>query len=101
MTARLSKTLLSPLIFLIATPVQGGSTAGALAIVHFGSEGDSGLFLSALKPPRRVPDSTHLDHTAREHWIDRHAPYSPVRRPSAQLQPSPVGRVVARSILLF
>jgi hypothetical protein len=54
MTARLSKTLLSPLLFLIATPVQGGSTAGALAIVHFGSEGASGLFLSALKTS--VPD---------------------------------------------
>jgi hypothetical protein len=23
-------------------------------------------------------DSTHLDHTARQHWVDRHAPYSPV-----------------------
>ena len=27
--------------------------------------------------PRRVMDSTHLDHTARQHWVDRHAPYSP------------------------
>ena len=29
--------------------------------------------MSALKPPRRVMDSTHLDHTARQHWVDRHA----------------------------
>ena len=36
------------------------------------------VFLSALKPPGRVLDSTHLDHTARQHWVDRHAPYSPV-----------------------
>ena len=36
------------------------------------------VFLSALKPPRRVLDSTHLDHTAIQHWVDRHAPYSPV-----------------------
>jgi hypothetical protein len=31
-----------------------------------------------LKPRRRVLDSTHLDHTARQHWVDRHAPYGPV-----------------------
>ena len=58
------------------------STAGWQDNVHFGSlgrlSGASGVFLSALKPPRRVLDSTHLDHTARQHLVDRNTPYSPV-----------------------
>ena len=63
--------------------------------------------MSALKSPRLVVDSTHLDRIAsttplsiaRQHWVDRHAPYSPV--PVLNSSPSPVGRAVARSMLLF
>ena len=64
---------------------SGGSTAGPLAIVHFGSVGRlcRVVFLSDLKPPRRVLDSAHLDHTAKQHWVDRHAPYGPVPVPKS------------------
>ena len=74
---------------------------GQIAGWYKGNEGGEELiFLSALKPPRRELDFTHLDHTARQHWVDRHGTVQP--RPSAPtLQPSPVGRVVARSIVLF
>eukprot|EP00964_Phaeocystis_antarctica_P043859 scaffold25167_cov54-Phaeocystis_antarctica.AAC.4 len=45
--------------------------------------GASRVCLSALKPSRRVLDSTHLVHTATQHWIDRHAPYGPVPVPNS------------------
>jgi hypothetical protein len=51
---------------------------GWLAIVHFGSVGRLwGLFERSKATSRRVLDSTHLYHTARQHRVDRHAPYSP------------------------
>ena len=75
---------------------------GWLAIVHFGSVGRLwGLFLSALKPPRgaywtQPIYTTQPDNTGS---TDTHRTAPP--RPSAQLQPSPVGRVAPRSIPLF
>eukprot|EP00964_Phaeocystis_antarctica_P075707 scaffold46749_cov69-Phaeocystis_antarctica.AAC.1 len=47
--------------------------------------GAARVFLSALKPSRRVLDSTHLGHTATQHWVDRHAhaPYVPVPVPNS------------------
>ena len=51
---------------------------GWLAIVYFGSVGRLwGLFERSKATSRRVLDSTHLYHTARQHRVDRHAPYSP------------------------
>ena len=62
----------------------GCSTTSANAIVHFGSvESASRVFLSALKPTRRVADSNYLDHTATQHWFDRQPPYSPVPVPTS------------------
>ena len=55
--------------------LRDGSTASVLAIVHFGSLGASRVFLSTLKPHRAVLDSTHIYHTAIQHWVDRQAPY--------------------------
>ena len=80
-TSPLQQTAWLNLSILIPVGVRAFHGSGWLAIVHFGSVPVGRLvvvFLSALKPPRRVLDSTHLDHTARPRWVDRHAPYSPV-----------------------
>ena len=75
---------------------------GWLAIVHFGSVGRLwGLFERALKSPRgaywtQPIYTTQPDNTGS---TDTHRTAPP--RPSAQLQPSPVGRVAPRSIPLF
>ena len=43
----------------------------------------SRVFLSALKPTRRVTDYNYLDHTAIQHWVDRQSPYGPVPVPTS------------------
>jgi len=59
-------------VMLNSNRVVPASRAGGLFTLVV--QGASGVFLSALKPPMRVLDSTHLDHIARQHWVDRHAP---------------------------
>ena len=48
----------------------------------------SRVFLSALKPTRRVTDYNYLDHTAIQHWVDRQSPYGPVPVPNSSLTPA-------------
>ena len=41
------------------------------------------VFLSALKPPKRVTDSNYVDHTATQHCVDRQSPHGPVPVPTS------------------
>jgi hypothetical protein len=59
------------------------------------------VFLSALKPPRRVLDSTHIDHTATDNTGSTDTHRTAPSQCSTPALLSAVGRVVVRSILLF
>ena len=72
--------------------VGGGSTASGTAIVRFGCEGASRVFLSALKPPRLVLDSTHLDHTHSKTTLSRPIRTVPQGRHRRALRLCVVGR---------